>query len=90
MDRPNISANSAVIQAGKTIGQYLSQAETEIDSRFGKRFAVKHPELLAACVLAQTQDFNSVALCSALYEIRDALDTVTAGVIQVDARVKKS
>jgi hypothetical protein len=77
MERPSIDAADAVEQAGATIGQYLHQAINEIDRALGAGYAKKNPELIAACVSAQTLDFNSVALTSALYAISDAIiDTI--------------
>jgi hypothetical protein len=74
MERPTISADDAVSQAGTTIGQYLTQAISEIDQRFGEGYAQDNPALVAECVRSQTMDLNSVALTAVLYEIRDALE----------------
>ncbi len=74
MERPTISDNDAVFQAGTTIGVYLTSAIAEIDRRLGEGYAQDHPALIAECVRSQTMDFNSVALTAVLYEIRDALE----------------
>ena len=73
MDRPTISNNHAVSQAGMTIGQYLHQAIREIDDTIGEGYAQRHPDLIAECIRSQTMDFNNVAIVAVLYEIRDAL-----------------
>ncbi len=74
MERPTIGSSAAVFQAGMTIGQYLSQAITEIDKQLGPGYAERNPKLIAECVRSQTLDFNSVALTAALYAISDALE----------------
>jgi len=73
MERPTISNDHAVSQAGETIGQYLGQAIKEIDERLGDGYAQRHPDLIAECIRSQTMDFNNVAIVAVLYEIRDAL-----------------
>jgi hypothetical protein len=84
MHKPRCSYETAMRQAGWTVGTYLSQAVQEIDERFGKGFAVKHPELLAACVQAQTLDFNNTCQMRALWEIAervsDARQSVAAAI----------
>ena len=76
MEKPEITETHAVAQAGSTIGQYISQAMGEIDRNFGSGFARDNPSLVSGCVQAQAQDFNCVAITSALYEISEALSAI--------------
>lgn len=73
MDRPTISNDQAITQAGMTIGTYLSQAIHEIDRRLGEGYAQKHPELIAECIRSQTLDYNSTALVDSLHALAAAL-----------------
>jgi len=74
MERPTIGNTEAVFQAGSTVKMYLTQATTFIDELFCPGYAEAHPELLAECIRSQTLDFNSTALCAALFEIKDSLE----------------
>lgn len=69
MERPTINANDAVVQSGQTIAMYLGQAIDMIDRQFEIGYAKRNPALVAECVRSQTMDFNSVALCCAIYEL---------------------
>jgi len=73
MTRPTIGNTEAVSQAGHTVSQYLYQAIDLIDRRLGYGYAEGHPELVAACITAQTMDFSCCALMAALYDIGDAI-----------------
>jgi hypothetical protein len=75
MDRPTVTNSHAVAQAGMTIGQYLSQAKTEIDRVFWNGFDEENPALVAECVRSQTLDYNNTALTDAIYELSDAIKT---------------
>ena len=80
MERPTINNTAAVFQAGDTVATYLSQAINEIDKRLGDGYARTHPELIAACVAAQTADFNNTAITAALWELKDALNEIAASI----------
>ena len=74
MDKPTISNDSAVHQAGLTIHQYLVQAQAHIDDVFGDGYAAAHPDLVGACVQAQATDFNSTLLSVPIFETARALE----------------
>jgi hypothetical protein len=76
MHKPTISDDAALTQAGATIKQYLHQAVESIDDVFGKDYARKNPDLVAACVQAQAADYNTVAQTAALYELATAVESV--------------
>ena len=73
MQKPTMTEDSAIQQAGETIGIYLEQAIDEIDKRFGDGYAKKNPAFVSELVRCQTLDFNNASLVAGLYEIADAL-----------------
>jgi hypothetical protein len=74
MDKPTISNTDAMFQAGTTAAVYLEKAIKSIDFHLGDGYAAKHPELIAAMVSAQVQDFNNCSLTAAIWEVAQALD----------------
>lgn len=78
MEKPTISNDAAVTQAGKTIKQYLNQAREAIDDVFGAGYARHNPVLVAACVKAQAEDYKTVAIAAPLYEISQSIDELAA------------
>jgi hypothetical protein len=73
MNRPNLTANAAVRQAGMTVSGYLASAIESIDGQFGAGYATSNPALVAAFIHAATLDFNNCAMHSVLGEIADAI-----------------
>ena len=81
MDRPHITAENAMKQAGMTASLYLSQAAAILDERFddtgpNTTEIMTDPALavvLAAMITTQAQDFHSTSLMTVLYEINDRL-----------------
>jgi len=82
MERPTCEEWEAMRQAGMTIGQYLSQAEEEIDRRFGEGFAKKNPNLVGACVMAQATDFKTVSLVAAIGWVADAQNSAAEIILE--------
>lgn len=73
MERPTIDSTGAMRQAAMTMDSYLSAAIQCIDAKFGEGYAEDHPDLVAAMVKAQVDDYNSTAFTAVLYEIADAI-----------------
>lgn len=78
MEKPSISDDAAVTQAGETIKQYLNQAREAIDEVFGSGYARHNPVLVAACVQAQAEDYKAVATTAPLYDISRSIDNLAA------------
>lgn len=76
MEKPTISNDYAVTQAGDTIMQYLKQAKRHIDDTFGKGYAKDHPELVAECVRSQAMDYNCSANTAVMYELVEAIRNI--------------
>ena len=55
--------------ASVTIGKYMWEAIDYIDTSFGKGYAAKNPQLVAAFIQACTQDFNNAAFLKEVGEI---------------------
>lgn len=83
MDKPTISNDSAVHQAGLTIHQYLVQAKAHIDDVFGFGYAESHPNLVGACVQAQVTDFNSAILATPMFEVASALEDIAYQIMEL-------
>jgi len=73
MDRPTLTANDAVRQAGMTASSYLASAIESINGQFGAGYAASNPALVAALIHASTLDFNNCAMHCVLGEIADAV-----------------
>jgi hypothetical protein len=56
-----------------TAHDYMVNAKSDIDEMFGKDYAVKHPELVAAYMQAAAQDFHTGVIAK---EIGGAIETV--------------
>jgi hypothetical protein len=78
MDRPRITAEHGLVQAGMTVDQYLWQAEEMIDKRLGSGFAKSHPELLAACIIAQAQDYHALVVLEGAHVTAEAIRDITS------------
>lgn len=87
MHKPTISDDAAVIQAGVTIKQYLTQAVQHIDDVFGPDYARKNPALVAACVQAQAADFNNTAQTAVLYELAGAVELIAGTIDDLTANL---
>ena len=74
MDRPTIGNQEAMFQAGSTVDVYLGAAVKMLDGQFGEGYAKANPQLVAALVSSQANDYNSVSLVKALYAIADAVE----------------
>jgi ABC-type taurine transport system substrate-binding protein len=62
-------------QASKTVSDYLWDAKDSIDKVFGKGYAEKHPELVAAFIKASADDFNTAVLAVAIQEASDKVES---------------
>lgn len=80
MSKPDLSYEAALDQAGTTMAMYLGRAIDEINIRLGNGYAQDHPVLVAACIQAQTMDFNNCTTLNALFTISDAIDAVASGI----------
>jgi hypothetical protein len=76
MDRPQLSAHEAVLQAEKTAETYLLAA-LSLSRRFLDE-EQRTPEMLAALVTAQATDFHACTLMDSLHEIADAIREAAA------------
>ena len=80
MNKPTINNTNAVRQAGDTIHTYLRQARSLVIELFGEEYETEHPDLYARvvieCIRSQTLDFNNTAITSALWEIKEAIESL--------------
>ena len=82
MERPTLSCDEALRQAGDTAHTYLHRAVRMLDDCFGLGYAERHPQLVAECIRSQTLDFNATAIHAALYALGDTLENVGSEIVQ--------
>lgn len=62
-----------VLQSPETVNDYLIQAVSSIDNKFGDGYAANNPVLVAAFLQSCSADFRSAAIGIAAQKIRDAM-----------------
>jgi len=77
MEKPSCTNDSAVHDAGRTISTYIAQAINAIDKHLGEGFAAANPQLLGACVAAQSADYAATSITAALYEVAESVNTAS-------------
>lgn len=87
MEKPTISNDNAVDQAGRTIRQYLYQALEHIDDIFGEGYAHKNPNLVGQCVTAQALDFATTSITAALWEVKQLVDCVASSLDNIASEI---
>lgn len=87
MEKPRLTEETALKQAGQTIKQYLFQAEAAIDEVFGEGFAKENPGLVGDCVKAQAEDFKTTSMTAAIYGVEDSISFVSGSLDLVAARL---
>ena len=70
------SADDAMRQATITVNYYMEKAVESIDEMFGRGYAEKHPELVAAFMRTAAQDFHTTIMKAAAEDITEAIQRV--------------
>lgn len=84
MEKPTISDTNAVFQAGDTMDTYLARAIVDIDKRLGSGYANRHPDLISACIMSQTFDYNNTSITAALYELSEKINEFALSIMHDD------
>ena len=81
MERPTLSNEQALTQAGDTTHTYLHRAVRMLDDCFGQGYAAANPQLVAECIRSQTLDYHTTALTATLYAVGDTLESAAVEVV---------
>jgi len=76
--RVTADAGTLLRQAGYTADQYLLDALESIDKRLGDGYAAKHPDLIAAFMHVEAQDFYTAILKAGMDNIADAVSSLSS------------
>lgn len=71
--KPKCTPDQALDQSDSTVRRLLGNAIDMLDDCFGKGYAEKNPELVAAITRTQAYDFRTTILLDGHYEISEAL-----------------
>jgi hypothetical protein len=84
-DRVEAGTSTLMRQAQMTAHDYMAQARHDIDEVFGERYAISHPELIAAYMQTAALDFGAAVIARAIQQLGDRVESFAEAITEPPA-----